>query len=322
MENAISALKALKGSVLVLTHHNADIDAIASAVSLALCLRQRGVSARVGVGESVSRQAKKLAEGRDILVDPDCSKFDHVVVVDTSSPEQLASVKNLRVDILIDHHEPGKLAEKAKAALIDSGAKSASQIVLDVVKRCGFAIGGELAKLLMAGIIADTAHMRLAGKAELEALIELIGDGASIEEVVQMIETPVDESERVAGLKAAMRAEAYKLDDIIIVFSKLASHEAAACRALVKAGADIAVVAAVKKDEIRISSRGRQTIEKYAMNLADVFREVGGLVGGSGGGHAQAGSANGTKPGEVHKAFALVLKYAEKKTGKKARKLE
>lgn len=322
MDNIISALNALKGSVLVLTHHNADIDAIGSALALSLCLKQRGVSAKIGVGESVSKQAKKLVEGREIIIDPDCSSFDNVIVLDTSSPEQLSTIRNLRVDVLIDHHEPGKLADQAKVKLVEKDSKSTAQIIFHIVRGCGFKIDKELASLLMAGIIADTAHMRLAGKKELETLLELINHGANIEQVIQMIETPVDESERVAGLKAAMRADAYKLDDIIIVFSKLVSHEAAACRALVKAGADIAIVAAVKRDEIRISSRGRQSIEKYGINLADIFREVGELIGGSGGGHAQAGSANGSKPGEVHKAFSLILDAVEKKTGKKSKKLE
>ncbi|MFQ6009832.1 MAG: bifunctional oligoribonuclease/PAP phosphatase NrnA [Candidatus Aenigmatarchaeota archaeon] len=322
MENTISALKAIKGNVLVLTHHNADIDALGSALALSLCLKQKGISAQVGASESVSRPAKKIAEGHSILIDPDCSKYNNVIVVDTSVPEQLAHVKNLKADVLIDHHEPGPLAESAKVKWIETRAKSTAQMVFRIIMEMKCKLTKRIALLLAAGIVADTAHLRLAGKEELRILLELFEGGIRMDEIMKLIEAPVEISDRIAGLKAATRASVFRLGELLVVFSKLKSHEAASCRALIRTGADIAVVAAVKKNEIRISSRARRNIEEHGINLAEIFKEVGKIIGGTGGGHAQAGSANGKKPGQVHKAFSFVLDQIEKKTKKKAKRIE
>ena len=322
MEKAVSAIRALKGSVLVLTHHNADIDAIGSALALSMCLRERGLSVHVGVSESISRSARKMAQGTKVIVDPDCSKYDTVIVVDTSVPEQLASVRNLRADILIDHHEPGPIARKAGAKWINKDARSTAQMIYHIACKLKCKVTRKMAALLAAGIVADTAHLRIAEKEEFRALLSLLETGIRLEDVMKLIETPIDVSERIAGLKAAARATIFKVDDLLVAFSKLKSHEATACRALIRTGADIAVVAAVKKSEIRISSRAKKSIEAYKIDLAEIFKEVGEIIGGTGGGHAQAGSANGKKPGEVHKAFDFVLRQVEARTRKKARKVE
>jgi hypothetical protein len=163
--------------------------------------------------------------------------------------------------------------------------------------------------------------LRLARLEEFEALVKLLRTGARMDEVLALIETPQDLSERVACLKAASRATIYKLDEIYVAFSRVHSHEAAACRGLIKLGADIAVVAAEKRDEIRISSRGRQSMAGL-VDLAEIFKGLGEIIGGTGGGHDLAGSANGSDAKSRDSAFRYILKALEERTGKKASKLE
>ncbi len=307
-------LKAVKDKkVLVLTHHNADIDAAASAIALAEGLKQIEAETKAGAAESVSRAAQKLAEGFKIIIDPDCEQFDFVILVDTSVPEQLASVKNIRADFVIDHHPPGWLAEKA-VSYIDESAKSSAQLVYLVLKEMKIDIDEKLAKIISAGIVADTAHFRHADSEVFSIMSELTRK-IRFSDVLQMITSEgADPSGRVAALKAASRMDIYKFGEILVALSNVVSHEAAACRGLLKLGADIAIVVAEKENEMRISSRAKEKITEKNLDLSEMFKEVGKFLEGSGGGHPLAGSANGKRKNrdELRK---LILHLLTKKLG-------
>lgn len=307
-------LKALNGKkVLVLAHHNADIDAMASAISLAEGLKQTGAETGIGAAESVSRAAQKLAEGYDIIIDPDCEQFDFVILVDTSVPEQLASVKNLRADFVIDHHPAGRLAEKA-ASYIDDSAKSSAQLVYAVLKELGIDVDEKMAKIISAGIVADTAHFRHADSKVFSAMSEL-SEKAKFSDVLGMITTEeADPSGRIAALKAASRMDIYKFGETLVVLSNVVSHEAAACRYLLKAGADVAIVVAEKEKEMRISSRAKEKIIGKSLNLSEMFKEIGKFLEGSGGGHPLAGSANGKRKNR-EELKKLILRLLTRKLG-------
>ncbi len=312
MKKLIELLKQQKGKVLVLAHHNADIDATASAIVLAESLGKIGIKASIGVAESVSKAAKKLSEPFDILIDPDCSKFDFIVLVDTSVPEQLSSVKNLRADAVIDHHKRSKLCEGA-VCLINENSKSTAQLVYKVVKNLGCEIDENMAKLLCAGIVADTAHLKLADNdvfSDLAKLTKII----QFSEVLDIITTEETLSERIVSIKCAKRIDAYRFGDIIVAFSDIVSHEAIGARLLLKIGSDIGIVIAERKNETRISSRGNKRILEKGINLSEIFIEVGKFLEGNGGGHSLAGSANGKKKKrQVVKNF--ILKLLSKKLG-------
>lgn len=322
MMDIVNEIKNLKGSILILTHHNADIDAMSSAIGLHLGLKQLKLESRIGVAESIGRPAKNISEGFDVLINPDCGVYDTVILVETSVPEQLKGVKNLRADMIIDHHPAGKLTEKAKAFWIEPLSKSTSQMIFKILKELGCKIDKKIAEILGAGIVADTAHLRLADLEVFEILVELLETGVKFEEILNLITTRPDISENIACLKAAKRIKIYRIDDILVVFSMLGSHEAAAARGFVRLGADIAVVAAIKEDEIRISSRGKEKILNYGLDLSEIFKEVGAMIDGSGGGHDLAGSANGKNKKAIDNVFEFIIKEVSKKAGKEAVELK
>ena len=349
-----AALKALKGKTLILTHHNADIDAISSATACRAGLAQIGneISAKqqidVGVAESVGKPAQKLAEGENFIIDPDCKNYDNIILVETSVPEQLVSVKNLRADIIIDHHPQGKLVSQAKYFYIDENAKSAAQIIFLILKELGnmtaqsagkgdmaarsagkdnitakqVLIDKKIATAIACGIVADSAHLRLAGITELEIRIELLKTGISLQDILTIIESPSDASEHTACLKAAMRMEVWKIGDALVAISRVVSHEAAACRGLIRLGADVAVVVAEREKEVRISSRGKNWIKDKGVDLSVIFKGVGEIIGGSGGGHDLAGSANGPDRKAIKKATLHVVHALEEKFGAQGKRIE
>lgn len=306
--------------VLILTHHNADIDAAGSLLGLQTGLKQLGIDADAGVSESISRSAHLLCEEHKILIDPDCFDYDLVILVDTAVKEQLRGVKNLRADIILDHHLAGELAEGA-VCIIEPDTRSTAQIVFKLLLALGCKIDKKIARFLAAGIVADTAHLKLADIDSLEVLLSLLRTGVKLADVLKLISREVDVSEAIACLKAAQRTKVYRIGDITLAVSAIASHEAAACRALIRAGADIAVVGAKKEKELRISSRAKDKILGFNIDLAEIFKEVGKIIAGAGGGHNLAGSANGKNKEAFQQAINFIIKEIEKKIKKRAKKL-
>ena len=319
MEKIIKTLKSLERDTLILTHHNADIDAIASALALHLGLKQLNIKSKIGVSESVSRAARKLAEKYNILINPDCSDFQTIILVDTSVPEQLSQVKNLRADIIIDHHPKGKLTKDSLNYIVKT--RSAAQLIYGILENLGCKFDKELSKIIIAGIVADTGHLRLAEVEEFEIVTKLLKN-VKYSDVLKEITMKSDSSEVIACLKALKRAEFFKIGDLIVGISKVISHEAAACRSFIRLGTDIGIVIAVKSKEIRISSRARNDILKHGLDLSVIFKEVGEIIGGSGGGHNLAGSANGPKVKNVDKVKNFIIREISKKTKSKIKRLD
>jgi bifunctional oligoribonuclease and PAP phosphatase NrnA len=311
-------LRSLKGKTIVLSHHNADADTIASATIMADML-----GCDVGVPDSISSLAKQVLEAakvrREVLINPRIENYTNVITLDVASPEQLLPMKihgdqNL---IVIDHHSPGKLVEMAKDFYVDPNGKAASLIVSQLMKFWKIKPTHQQAFLLMAGIITDTAHLRLADKKVFEAMLELM-ELVDYHEVLAALQSPPDFSERIAALKALTRARVWRVGgtELIVALSYIKSHEAPAARGLLHAGADLAVVIAKRENEIRISSRGKKTLDGKIHLANDVFGPLGPLIKGNGGGHDLAGSANGSDPKSAQRAEDFILRRVAEKLGR------
>ncbi len=316
-EKIIKELRA-RDNFFILTHHNADVDAIASALVLREVLEGMNKNVRVGVPESVSEAARRFLIS-DVEIDPEI-KDENVIVVDTSSREQLEPIKVSKVFLVIDHHIPGNL--ECELSYIEPKAKSCSEIIYMLLKEMGIELNGKMATLLAGGLIYDTAHLRRADKETFKLLVEFLEKSdKTYQEILAMLHTGVDISERIAMLKSFKRMTSYRIGNVLVSFTSVGSFEASVARNILRLGADIAVVGAPKKNVIRISGRMRPVL-KDKINLAEIFSKIGELIDGSAGGHDIAASANGKKPENMNKAFEFILKELEKKLGEKAKELK
>ncbi len=315
-------LKSFKGKkILILTHHNADIDAVCSSMALFYALGKLHIQSRMGIPKSISRQGKKLLSSQRLRADlnPDVTKYDTVFLLDTAVPEQIKPVKIKKAKelIIIDHHETSKLDADQKR--IDTKKKSTCNLLLEILKENKIKVTKRMAKLMLAGIVADTKHLRLAELNTFKDIVYLMETGAKLSRVMSLVSVPPDYSEKVAKLKAITNTHVYKGGRWLIATCNVKSHEAAVARGLLKLGADVSIVAAKKRKEIRISGRANTAVlGKNNMNLArDVFSEVGELIGGSGGGHDAAGSANGPDVEKLDESVNRCLQLVSNKLGTK-----
>ena len=304
-------------SFLLLCHHNADPDSLGSAIAFARYLKSLGVeNVRVGVAQSVSSYAKRLLAFSPVPVERDpVVKEDIVIIFDTSSLEQLEPIEipKGKTIIVIDHHVEKEEPIKADIAVVDSSRTSTAEIVWELFKYLDF-YDETAVKVLLAGIVTDTANFRFANARTFKAVSEMLERfpvqmGQIFQLVAPVTDENIDQARRMAVLKACQRLEIKKFRGYIIAVSKVSAYESLACKTFLNLGADIAIVGSEKKG-VRISARAKEGLVKKGLHLGRIMEKVGPVIEGSGGGHAGAAGANGKK--NLDGAIKIILKEIEK----------
>lgn len=287
--------------IAVLCHHNADPDAVASSVVLAEAMTELGAQARAGAAEDVAAVSEVLLKsfGREIEVDPELD-FELAILVDTSSLGHLGEygkkLKDSAIKIaVIDHHKPvEETRQLATFFHVREDMPSESELIYRVIAELGVRLKPEQASILLAGVVSDTGHFRLAKKDTFEVVDALLKAGADYNRVLEILKPPEDISRRMAMLKAAGRSELQRVNGRLVVFSELGSFEGDAAGMLVRIGADVAIVGSSDKGEFRVSGRARQELVKGTkLHLGEIMESLGKQFDGTGGGHAGAASASG-----------------------------
>jgi nanoRNase/pAp phosphatase (c-di-AMP/oligoRNAs hydrolase) len=292
-------------NILYLCHRNADPDALGSAFAL-----KEAVGGTIGVVEGCDRVASQIAGQLNIeFVNEPKGDFDLVVVVDTSTPAQLNDYP-LKTYAVIDHHATTSLNEKA-AFYLHRNKSSTAEIVLEVLKSMGAPIMRRAAFALISGIITDTGNFRHATSDSFKAVAELIElSGIEYSEVMDMLSSvPQDVSMRIAFLKAAQRAVIERVDDWIIVTSRVSSFGGAAASGLISIGADVVFVASKQDDVVKVSARARREAQNGGVNLAKLMEDISVKFNGTGGGHE--GAAGMDVRGETENVLAACVDYVK-----------
>ncbi len=309
--------------IVVLCHRNADPDAVASATVLAEVMASLGAQAKAAAAEDVASLSEAILRGygRQVEVDPPLD-FQLAILVDTSSLGHLGDygkkLKEAAIKIaVIDHHKP--VEETRQLAVfyqVSEDMPSESELIYRVVAEIGVKLTAEQASLLLAGIISDTGHFRLAKPGTFEVVDALLKSGAEYNKILEALRPPEDPSRRVAMLKAAGRSELQRINGHLIAFSELGSFEGDAAGVLVRIGADAAFVGSDEKGEFRLSGRARQEfVKETGLHLGELMESLGSQFGGSGGGHAGAASASGK--GTFDEVKHHVIKALQQKFVKK-----
>ena len=321
----------LKGSKnpLILGHQNADPDAVCSMIAFARLykvLNPDGAPQLAADDTSrLSNQVLRIFEPEFKISRTPESGHDLLILLDTNSRFQLGtSLQNIPDNpsktIVIDHHERNPEIDLiAEHQVLHEDKSSTCEIMVKVYSDLGVPIDANTANLLLTGMIFDTRRFFYADSETLAAAIELVEAGADYEKCVRSLLIRPDRSERIARLKAAGRVKVHLIDDWIVVTSKINAFEASACRGLIEMGADVAIIGgSPSKNIVRFSSRStRNFFEKSGVSLgSDVMEQIGQLIEGEGGGHANAAGANGKKNLEkaLDRSVELIRGAVEAKT--------
>jgi nanoRNase/pAp phosphatase (c-di-AMP/oligoRNAs hydrolase) len=280
-------------SVLIVTHTHADLDTLGSAIGLAQAFPG---AARIVIPDGVQRRAKRLPQTLDIdLTTPEevnIATTDCVVVVDAPSTDRVAPITiDDRVGevVVIDHHEPDDLANRATATAIDTDAGATATLVTQLITNSDWVLEPDAGLALAAGLLDDTELLTTATPAEFALLGDLL-DAAreQVNALPQILARESSFSERVAATKAVVRATGYRAGRTLVLTTRVGGQQTAAAHTLREAGADIALVISDRSSQTWVVGRA----EADQVHLPEnVFTPLIEEYGGDGGGHAGAGVA-------------------------------
>jgi nanoRNase/pAp phosphatase (c-di-AMP/oligoRNAs hydrolase) len=283
---------------LILLHGNADPDALGCAYALAKAFPPASILPVEGLDRTSKNVSAQL--GMELLTGVDRT-YPLIVVVDTSSPEQLGSYSQIGGEmIIIDHHCPSTKWVERGTYLCDDSKRSCAELVQDLIERSGRPITRDMALALCAGILTDTGHFRYSNTASLRAFARLMESAnINMEEVLALTESPTDISERVAQMKGGQRLRFERIGEYIVAISQGSSFESSVCKSLLSLGADIAFVASQRNEEFRLSARARQDLVRKGLHLGQLLGDVGEETDNDGGGHGGAAGLVGVGDAEA-----------------------
>jgi phosphoesterase RecJ-like protein len=324
-----SQLAAAK-SIMILGHHNADPDAICSMIAFSYLYNSINPEGQVTfVCDDISKVSKKVMDTFDSSIEA-LTTIDHesdlFVLLDANSKYQLGPELEQLFDfpdrtIVIDHHEENPdVSNIADFVLVQSDRFSTCEILVDLFKRLKVKITPKTASLLLTGMLYDTRRFYYADRNTINTALHLIDAGANYSKCIESLIIRPDKSERIARLKAAGRLRVNIIDDWVIATSKIGAYEASACRGIIDLGADVAIIGGrPTKGIVRLSSRSTSEFSKETgINLGtDVMEPIGVLIGGEGGGHANAAGANGFQNLDeaLNRSVELIREILETKDG-------
>lgn len=301
-------LLARSNRLLVLGHQNADPDAVCSMIAFRSLYQYINPNGNVDMAaDDVSRLASQVldtfSQGWSIS-DTAADEYDLCVLLDTNSAFQLGEKLQTvpyppENTLVVDHHEHNpEIDDLALHTVVQPDRSSTCEIVANLFDELDVPMTPATANLLLAGLLFDTRRFFYADPGTFKVALDLIDAGADYKACVHSLVIRPDRSERIARLTAASRLKIHLMGDWIVVTSRVRAFEASACRAILDLGADVAIVGGKPtKSLVRLSARStREFSEATGLNLGtDVMEPLGSLIDGSGGGHANAAGANGTR---------------------------
>jgi len=310
IQKIIDRLKQKPG--LILLHHNADIDAVVSAIAFQSAFPEY----RIGVFQKVSNLSKGLLNyfpEIEILHSPELERFKTIVILDTSSPTLLGMSDDLPIDVIVlDHHMKNDLWG-TKLYYCDESKTSCAEIIFELLEFIDFQIEPKTAIALLVGILADTGHFKYATSqsfVNFGRLLELSKTSmGNILKILENTNTP-DISRRIAHLKGAQRLIFRQVNKYLVAVSQLSSFEASMCRQLMILGADVGFVGAQRNKQLQISGRISTELVDAGVHLGKLFQSMGVELTCEGGGHPGAAGMNGI--GDVEMALNVCVKKITK----------
>jgi len=275
------------GRKIVLLHGNADPDALGCAFAIGEFFPDVTIVAPGGLDRISKVIALKL--GVTVEEEADAEGFDLAIVVDTSSPDQLAPLSRLPRDcIVIDHHaRSDRWAEYTYYC--DDSKRSCAEIIYEMLRDSGAGLTKEVALALMAGMLTDSGHLSHATPSLLRSFAEIMDvTGLNMDEVLGLIELEPDVSERISQLKGAQRLRFERTNGYIVAVSHGSAFESSVCKSLIGLGADVAFVGSQRDESFRVSGRARPVVVRKGLHLGKLLEDIGTETSNDGGGHGGA----------------------------------
>lgn len=299
--------------ILITTHDQADIDAIASTIVFRDIVKNLFPAQEVYLYIPHLSQLSHTFLGKiaqkypnfTLIFNPDFNfyEIDVLIVLDTNSLEQVflpqnhASICSSLPCLFIDHHYPSPSFEKKhyyEYSIIKPEISSTCEIIFEISKLIHFDLSLPHKVLLLSGLLTDSGFFSHGNNDTVKRAALLLNHEISLDDIRSHLEEEISLSEKIAVIKGFQRVKLIRENDWLIGISHIGSYEAIVAGYLIKMGFDVGIVYSEKKDGFRISTRARSKLcKKQGLNLALILEASSEICKGNGGGHSCAASING-----------------------------
>ncbi len=311
---------ASKGAIAIVAHKNGDMDTIGSAISLAASRPEA-----MACGVHICKLARRLLEKLDapfLHLDAQSprwpKKLAGIVVVDSAAEDQTGL--ELPRDVprcIIDHHSTSDWSlEEGDIQLLWPVSATTQIIHQYLLKHKKNVLTSKVRRLLLAGLVADTGRFRHADASSFESASQILDDGIIdyadfIEEFEEDILTRSDNG---AISKALSRSDGIDAGPWWLLKSSAGTQESVVCRALMSAGADVAICMRRREGISRLTARASRGAVLAGVHVGNILSTLARTHGGEGGGHdGAAGWSCSLDLMAVESAFIHALAGVEKK---------
>lgn len=287
------------GAVPIVTGKNGDMDTIGSAVALSAahpnlmaCGLHLGRTAKRMV-DSLQAPFRKLSEHQTVWP----KNIGGIIVVDAAAAGQIGVSLPEGIPIcVLDHHATCDWELGDDDLLLQWDVRATTQIV-DAYLRLHAPQSRSVVvrKMLLAGLLTDTARFRHADKGAFQTAVELLaGDDIDYASFVESVESEsTSPSERGSLLRGLERATSIDSGAWNIVHTYSGTLEGRLASLLIGTGAEIALVSRFRDGVTRLTARASRHTTQRGIHLGDLMSKVAEQIGGEGGGHDGAAGWSG-----------------------------
>ncbi|MBT3477527.1 MAG: hypothetical protein HN458_06305 [Euryarchaeota archaeon] len=287
------------GAVPIVTGKNGDMDTIGSAVALSAahpnlmaCGLHLGRTAKRMV-ESLQAPFRKLSEHQTVWP----KNIGGIIVVDAAASGQVGVSLPEGIPIcVLDHHATCDWEMGEEDLLLQWDVRATTQIV-DAYLRLHAPQSRSVVvrKMLLAGLLTDTARFRHADKGAFQTAVDLLaGDDIDYASFVESVESETTSpSERGSLLRGLERATSIDSGAWNIVHTYSGTLEGRLASLLIGTGAEIALVSRFRDGVTRLTARASRHTTQRGIHLGALMSKVAEQIGGEGGGHDGAAGWSG-----------------------------
>ena len=279
---------------VLIPHRRADRDSLGAAVGLRAILQTGAICLPAGTTQDA-------AELRELTDAPICegvlpSHCETAVVLDTPSADRISPIdldSNADSVLVIDHHEPADLVQKADNSYTDTDAGATAELVGRVALEAGWELPADAALPLLVGIFDDTHSLTTGGPQTVATATALFSSLTDTETALlpDLLTRSVRRDERLASATSMLRCHGYRGGDLFVGFSQVGAHEGTAAETLQSAGIDLAVVYSEQGEKLRVTARASDRMATQLSLGSTLLPDLAKTFGGDGGGHDAAGGA-------------------------------
>ncbi len=288
-----------RGAVPVLTGKNGDMDTIGSAIALS-SIDSNMMAGGLHLGRVAKKVVTKLqAPFRKMSAQNPAwpVNMGGIVVVDAASQGQVGIELPEGIPLcILDHHSTSDWQLNEGDINLQWNVRATTQIVSDYLHQFhSESLTIPVRKMLLAGLITDTARFKHADLGAFQTTVELLSDESiDYASFLQFVETEITTpSERGSLIRGLSRCNSIEAGPWNLVHTNSGTLEGRLASLILGTGAEVSLVSRFRDGITRLTARAPRSSTELGVHLGDIMQKVAEQIGGEGGGHDGAAGWSG-----------------------------